>query len=75
MLNRTKEENFTWAARQAYIELSTGIIAAAHLKVGATLIEGFDNGKFVYFIEKKSSLIVITSIFHTNRYPKSKYRK
>ncbi len=29
----------------------------------------------VYFLEKKSSLIVITSIFHTSRHPKHKYRK
>ncbi|WP_028297054.1 NAD(P)H-dependent oxidoreductase [Olivibacter sitiensis] len=46
LLGRTPEENFTWAARQAYIALGTGIIAAAALKVDATPMEGFDNEKF-----------------------------
>lgn len=42
LLSRSDEENFAWAARQAYIALGTGIIAAAELKVDATPMEGFD---------------------------------
>lgn len=65
LLNRTKEENFTWAARQAYIALSTGIIAAAHLKIDATPMEGFDNNKFDELLglkEKGLRSVVLLSI-------------
>jgi nitroreductase / dihydropteridine reductase len=37
------EQNFNWAARQAYIALGTGLIAAASLQVDATPMEGFDS--------------------------------
>src|SRR5688572_12373257 len=40
--NRTDEENFHWAARQAYIALGTGLVAAATEKVDATPMEGFN---------------------------------
>jgi len=40
--NRTDEENFNWAARQAYIALGTGLVAAAAEKIDATPMEGFD---------------------------------
>ncbi|MBE7176962.1 MAG: NAD(P)H-dependent oxidoreductase [Mucilaginibacter polytrichastri] len=46
ILKNTPEQNFTWAARQAYIALGTGLIAAAELKVDATPMEGFDAEKF-----------------------------
>ncbi len=36
----------TWAAKQAYIALGTGIVAAANLKVDSTPMEGFDNAAF-----------------------------
>ena len=42
ILPRTKEENFNWAARQAYIALGTALIAAANEAVDATPMEGFD---------------------------------
>ncbi|MBC7915192.1 MAG: nitroreductase family protein [Pyrinomonadaceae bacterium] len=35
------EQNFDWAARQAYIALGTGLIAAASQEVDATPMEGF----------------------------------
>lgn len=41
--SRTKEENFNWAARQAYIAFGTGLVAAATEKVDATPMEGFDS--------------------------------
>jgi nitroreductase len=40
---RSDEENFQWAARQAYIAFATGIAAAAEERVDATPMEGFDN--------------------------------
>ncbi len=40
--NRTNEENFNWAARQAYIALGTALVAAAGEKVDATPMEGFN---------------------------------
>ncbi|WP_247235287.1 nitroreductase family protein [Telluribacter sp. SYSU D00476] len=45
-LSRTDEENFIWSARQAYIALGTGIIAAADQQVDATPMEGFDSERF-----------------------------
>lgn len=38
----TKEEQFHHAAKQAYIALGIGMVAAAQLKVDATPMEGFD---------------------------------
>ncbi len=46
LLNRTEEENFSWASKQAYIGLGTALIAAAELEVDTTPMEGFDNAKF-----------------------------
>lgn len=45
-LSRTAEENFSWGAKQAYVGLGTGLIAAADLQVDATPMEGFDRVKF-----------------------------
>lgn len=45
-LSRTDEENLNWSARQAYIALGTGIIAAADQQVDATPMEGFDSDRF-----------------------------
>lgn len=45
-LSLSKEESFNWAAKQAYIALGTGVIAAANLKVDATPMEGFDAQEF-----------------------------
>lgn len=41
--NRTQEENFEWAARQAYIAFGTALVAAAAEKVDATPMEGFNS--------------------------------
>jgi len=46
ILSRPDEENFSWAARQAYIALGTALIAAAELQVDSTPMEGFDTEKF-----------------------------
>ncbi|WP_462249154.1 nitroreductase family protein [Ferruginibacter sp.] len=46
ILHRTEEENFNWAARQAYIALGTSLIAATNEAVDATPMEGFDPAAF-----------------------------
>lgn len=46
LLNRSDDDNFAWSAKQAYIGLGTGLIAAASLKIDATPMEGFDADKF-----------------------------
>ena len=40
--SRSAEENFQWAARQSYIALGTGLVAAATEAVDATPMEGFN---------------------------------
>lgn len=45
ILLRTDEENFIWSAKQAYIALGTGLIAAASLHIDATPMEGFNAEK------------------------------
>jgi len=40
--DRTAEENYTHAAKQAYISLGIAMVAAAELKVDATPMEGFN---------------------------------
>jgi nitroreductase len=40
--NKTPEQNYEWAARQAYIAFSTAIAAAAIEKVDTTPMEGFN---------------------------------
>lgn len=42
ILSRDPQTNFDWAARQAYIALGTGLIAAANEQVDATPMEGFN---------------------------------
>lgn len=42
LVNDSAENNFTWAARQAYIALGFGLVAAAQNRVDATPMEGFD---------------------------------
>lgn len=46
LLSRTDDENFIWSAKQAYLALGTGLIAAATLQIDATPMEGFNNEKF-----------------------------
>lgn len=42
LLNRDSEKNFEWAARQTYIALGFGLVAAADEQVDATPMEGFN---------------------------------
>jgi nitroreductase len=43
LTKNTAEQNFNWAARQAYIALGTALIAAASQEVDATPMEGFNS--------------------------------
>lgn len=43
LVTNSSEQNFNWAARQAYIALGTGLIAAASQEVDATPMEGFNS--------------------------------
>lgn len=45
ILSRGEDVNFDWAARQAYIALGHGLVAAATEEVDATPMEGFDSAK------------------------------
>lgn len=42
ILSRTAEQNFTWAAKQTYIALGYGLVAAAMEEVDSTPMEGFN---------------------------------
>lgn len=42
-VNNTQEQNFNWAARQAYIAFGTALVAAAAEEVDATPMEGFNS--------------------------------
>ena len=42
---RSAADNFTWAAKQVYIALGAGIVAAALEEVDSTPMEGFDPAK------------------------------
>ncbi|OPC03396.1 NAD(P)H-dependent oxidoreductase [Elizabethkingia ursingii] len=43
LAKQTKDQHFVNAARQTYIALGFGLLAAADLRIDATPIEGFDN--------------------------------
>ena len=45
-LKRPKEELQAWLARQVYIALGFGLVAAAELNFDACPMEGFDSGQF-----------------------------
>ena len=44
-LKNTAEQNFTWNARQAYIALGIGLVAAAEENIDSTPMEGFDHAR------------------------------
>ncbi|SFB25885.1 NAD(P)H-dependent oxidoreductase [Algoriphagus aquimarinus] len=51
---KTAEENFTHAAKQAYIALGTALIAAAEQEVDSTPMEGFDPAALDEILDLKS---------------------
>jgi nitroreductase/dihydropteridine reductase len=61
IIARSADENFNWAARQAYIALGSGLVAAAVEGIDATPMEGFDNAGFdkVLNLEEKGLKSVV----------------
>jgi nitroreductase len=50
---RSKEENFVWATKQAYIGLGTGLAVSAEMRIDTTPMEGFNPSKFDEILELK----------------------
>lgn len=64
-LNLSDEEVEHWAAKQAYIALGTGLIAAADLKVDSSPMEGFDSEKLDHLLgleEKGLKSVVLLAL-------------
>jgi len=65
LLLKSDEENFNWAAKQAYLALGTALIAAATEKIDATPMEGFNAENFddlLGFKEKGLRTVVLMSV-------------
>lgn len=65
LLLKSDEENFNWAAKQAYLALGTALVAAATEKIDATPMEGFNAENFddlLGFKEKGLRTVVIMSL-------------
>ncbi|MFB9056629.1 NAD(P)H-dependent oxidoreductase [Mariniflexile ostreae] len=65
LLAQTDTDNFNWSAKQAYIGLGTGLIAAATLKIDSTPMEGFDAEKFDELLglkEKNLKSVVVLAL-------------
>ncbi|WP_439488848.1 NAD(P)H-dependent oxidoreductase [Algoriphagus sp.] len=60
--NKTAEENFNHAAKQAYIALGTALVAAAEQKVDSTPMEGFDPAALDEMLDLKSKGLRSTTI-------------
>ncbi|EMJ93744.1 NAD(P)H-dependent oxidoreductase [Leptospira alstonii] len=58
----TEETSFHWAARQAYIALGTGVVAAAVEGVDATPMEGFNPAALDELLQLKEKGLRSTSI-------------
>lgn len=63
--SKTKEDNFIWASKQAYIGLGTAMVAAAYLRIDATPMEGFNPAQFDEILglkEKGLKSVVLLSL-------------
>lgn len=64
-IQRPKEQVQTWLARQVYIALGFGLVAAAEMDIDACPMEGFDNNQFDEILglkEKGLSSVVIMAV-------------
>jgi nitroreductase len=52
-LKNTPEQNFNWNARQAYIAIGIGLVAAAEENIDSTPMEGFDHDKMDDILQLK----------------------
>ena len=77
LLTRTDDENFIWSAKQAYLALGTGLIAAAALHIDATPMEGFNAEKFDEILglkDKGLKSVVLLALGYRDK-EKDKYAK
>jgi nitroreductase len=77
---RTAEQNFNWAARQTYIALGTGLVAAALENVDASPMEGFNAAEFDKILNLnerglKSVSIMAIGYRDAEKDPFSKFKK
>lgn len=80
LLNKTDAEYLSWATKQAYIALGTGLIASAAEKVDATPMEGFDANRFDEILglkEKGLKSVVLMSLGYRDEEndPFAKFKK
>lgn len=62
-LNLSKEENQNWLAKQAYIALGMGLAQAAHLRIDATPMEGFEADKYIDILGlKEKGLVPVVAV-------------
>lgn len=69
LLNKTADENFQWAARQAYIALGFGLAAAAEQEVDSVPIEGYNPGaldKLLNLSERNLGSVCMLAIGYRN---------
>lgn len=69
LLNKTADENFQWAARQAYIALGFGLAAAAEQEVDSVPIEGYNPGaldKLLNLSERNFRSVCMLAIGYRN---------
>ncbi len=74
-LQKPKEDVNNWLARQAYIALGFGLVAAAEMNIDACPMEGFDNKQFDEILglkEKGLSSVVIMAVGY--RSPEDHYQ-
>ena len=65
IVNNPAEQNFNWAARQAYIALGTALVAAADEQIDATPMEGFNAAEFDTLLglgEKRLKSVALLSL-------------
>lgn len=83
IVSQSEDENFAWTARQAYIALGVGLVAAATENVDATPIEGFNAealDKLLELNEQNLGSVVIMTIGYRDEktdylFSKKKVRK
>ena len=64
-LKNTAEQNFNWNARQAYIAMGIGLVAAAEGNIDSTPMEGFDHEKMdeiLHLKEKGFKSVVLLAL-------------
>jgi nitroreductase len=62
LVAQTAEQNFNWAARQAYIALGTALVAAAYEEVDGTPMEGFNSAALDELLGLEAKGLKSTSI-------------